>query len=74
MNPWIVHERRQGSLKLPQMSNSSSPSASHGWLIANLLAQIGFGLLAMTVCLPSMQSWATTFGASQAAVQLTFSA
>lgn len=45
-----------------------------GWLIANLLAQIGFGLLAMTVCLPSMQSWATTFGASQAAVQLTFSA
>ena len=56
------------------MSNPSSPSASHGWLIANLLAQIGFGLLAMTVCLPSMQSWATTFGASQAAVQLTFSA
>lgn len=56
------------------MSNPSSPSAPHGWLIANLLAQIGFGLLAMTVCLPSMQSWATTFGASQAAVQLTFSA
>ena len=27
----------------------------------------------MTVCLPSMQEWATVFGASQASVQLTFS-
>lgn len=45
----------------------------HGWLIANLLCQLGFGLLAMTVCLPSMQDWPATFGASQAAVQLTFS-
>jgi len=74
MNAWIVHERGQGSLKLPQMSNPSSPSAPHGWLIANLLAQIGFGLLAMTVCLPSMPSWSATFGASQATVQLSFSA
>ena len=43
-------------------------------LIANLIAQLGFGLLAMMVCLPSMQDWPAIFGASQAAVQLTFSA
>lgn len=49
-------------------------SASHRLLIANLLAQICFGLLAMTVCLPSMQAWGVRFGSSQAAVQLTFSA
>ena len=45
----------------------------HGWLTANLIAQLAFGLLAMTICLPSMQDWAATFGASQASVQLTFS-
>lgn len=44
------------------------------WLIANLLAQIAFGLLAMTICLPSMQEWGAIFQADQAAVQLTFSA
>lgn len=43
-------------------------------LVANLLAQITFGLLAMTICLPSMQEWGAIFGADQAAVQLTFSA
>lgn len=43
-------------------------------LITNLLAQIAFGLLAMTICLPSMQEWGAIFHASQAAVQLTFSA
>lgn len=43
------------------------------WLIANLLAQISFGLLAMTLCLPSMQEWGTIFGTDQAHVQLTFS-
>ena len=43
------------------------------WLIPNLLGQLAFGLLAMTICLPSMQDWPATFGASQAAVQLTFS-
>jgi DHA1 family bicyclomycin/chloramphenicol resistance-like MFS transporter len=42
-------------------------------LIANLLAQIGFGLLAMTLCLPSMQEWAGIFSVPQASVQLTFS-
>ena len=43
-------------------------------LIANLLGQITFGLLAMTICLPSMQEWGAIFGADQASVQLTFSA
>ena len=45
----------------------------HGLLIANLLAQIAFGLLAMTICLPSMQEWGAIFGAEQAGVQLTLS-
>ena len=43
------------------------------WLIANLLAQISFGLLAMTLCLPSMQEWGAIFDTRQADVQLTFS-
>lgn len=42
-------------------------------LIVNLLAQISLGLLTLTLCLPSMQEWRTTFGASQSTVQLTFS-
>jgi DHA1 family bicyclomycin/chloramphenicol resistance-like MFS transporter len=45
----------------------------HGPLIANLLAQICFGLLAMTLCLPSMQEWAVILDSSQSLVQLTFS-
>jgi len=44
-----------------------------GPLVANLLAQLAFGLLAMTICIPSMQQWGAIFGASQASVQLTFS-
>jgi MFS transporter, DHA1 family, multidrug resistance protein len=52
----------------------SPGQASHSpWLIANLLAQISFGLLAMTLCLPSMQEWGTIFDTRQADVQLTFS-
>jgi DHA1 family bicyclomycin/chloramphenicol resistance-like MFS transporter len=42
-------------------------------LLPLLLAQIAFGLIAMTICLPSMQEWGALFGASQAKVQLTFS-
>ena len=38
------------------------------------MAQLAFGLLAMTICLPSMQAWGTIFNASQAHVQLSFSA
>ncbi|MEO6624690.1 MAG: MFS transporter, partial [Burkholderiaceae bacterium] len=43
-------------------------------LILTLMASVAFGLLAMTICLPSMQEWGAFFGASQASVQLTFSA
>jgi MFS transporter, DHA1 family, multidrug resistance protein len=39
----------------------------------NLMAQMAFGLFAMTICLPSMQEWPVLLGASQASVQLTFS-
>ena len=47
---------------------------AHGpWLIANLIAQISFGLLSMTLCLPSMQEWGAIFAAPQTDVQLTFS-
>lgn len=42
-------------------------------LLGVLLAQIAFGLLALTICLPSMPAWASEFGADQAAVQLSFS-
>ena len=50
------------------------PAARPRFLAANLVLQLAFGLLAMTVCLPSMQDWPELFGASQASVQLTFSA
>ncbi len=52
--------------------DSPPPRASLG-LMLNLLAQLACGLLAMTICLPSMQAWPGVFDASQAAVQLTFS-
>ncbi len=56
------------------MTHDPSHPRASPWLIANLLGQITFGLLAMTICLPSMQEWGTIFGADQASVQLTFSA
>jgi MFS transporter, DHA1 family, multidrug resistance protein len=52
---------------------TTAPAAHSPWLIANVLAQISFGLLAMTLCLPSMQEWGTIFDTPQADVQLTFS-
>ena len=51
----------------------AAPATHSPWLIANLLAQISFGLLAMTLCLPSMQEWGGIFSTHQADVQLTFS-
>jgi MFS transporter, DHA1 family, multidrug resistance protein len=48
-------------------------SRGHGWLTVNLVSQLTFGFLAMTICLPSMQEWPAIFSASQARVQLTFS-
>ena len=58
-------------MSLSPPSSSSKPSRG---LLVNLLAQMAFGLLAMTICLPSMQEWGTLLGGSQASVQLTFSA
>lgn len=52
------------------MAPSAGPS---GGLVVNLIAQIAFGLFAMTVCLPSMAEWAGVFGRPQSEVQLTFS-
>lgn len=49
------------------------PTVSRAGLIANLLGQLAFGLIAMTVCIPSMQEWAVLLDATQAQVQLTFS-
>lgn len=43
-------------------------------IVATLVAQMAFGLAAMTMCLPSMPDWVDAFGASRSAVQLTFSA
>lgn len=58
----------------PSTSDDLLPaSPPRGLLVATLLAQLAFGLLAMTICLPSMQEWGAIFGASQARVQLTFS-
>lgn len=53
-------------------SPSTHPPVS-GLLIATVMAQLAYGLLAMTICLPSMQEWGRIFDASQAGVQLTFS-
>lgn len=49
-------------------------TGSRRGLVANLLGQLAFGLLAMTLCIPSMQEWGALLGGPQAGVQLTFSA
>ena len=56
------------------MSLEAAPPRHSPWLVANLVAQLAFGLLAMTISLPSMQDWPAIFDASQGAVQLTLSA
>ena len=58
---------------MPHAPGTQGPAAHSPWLIANVLAQISFGLLAMTLCLPSMQEWGAIFSTDQADVQLTFS-
>lgn len=52
------------------MSHAAPP---HRFLVPNLLGQMGLGLIAMTLCLPSMQEWSAIFGNDQATVQLTLS-
>ena len=53
---------------------SAQPPSPSPWLLVNLLCQLAFGLLAMTINLPSMQEWGALLNGSPAAVQLTFSA
>lgn len=53
---------------------TAPPDAPRALVIATLLASVAFGLLAMTICLPSMPGWAAQFGATQGQVQLSFSA
>lgn len=52
----------------------ASRAGSSAPLTATLVAQMALGLLAMTICVPSMLDWPDTFGATQAEVQVTFSA
>ena len=56
------------------MPTDPSPATVHPLRVANVVAQIGFGLFAMMICAPSMQEWGAHFGAAPATVQLTFSA
>lgn len=52
---------------------ATATPASRNALLLILLGQMAFGLLAMTICIPSMQEWGQQFGVDQPAVQLTFS-
>jgi DHA1 family bicyclomycin/chloramphenicol resistance-like MFS transporter len=55
------------------MNNDPAVQPRHGWQMAIVIGQLAFGLMAMTICLPSMQDWPAIFGAGQAGVQLVFS-
>ncbi len=55
-------------------TRAEAPIAPSTWLTVALVAQMALGLLAMTICVPSMLDWPDTFGATQAEVQVTFSA
>jgi DHA1 family bicyclomycin/chloramphenicol resistance-like MFS transporter len=67
----IGHHRRLAQTALMNVASPSPPTTSP-WLVANLVAQLAFGLLAMTICLPSMQDWPAMFGATRAQVQVGF--
>lgn len=60
----------------PMALDAAPPVGVHpdrGLLVAYLVAQLAFGLIAMTICIPSMQEWGVLLDGSQAEVQLTFS-
>jgi DHA1 family bicyclomycin/chloramphenicol resistance-like MFS transporter len=52
---------------------NTGAAPSHAALLAILVAQAAFGLLVMTLSLPSMPDWRATFPGDPAQVQLTFS-
>lgn len=62
-----------GDLLEQRMTATSVTPRVRPALIANLLGQIAFGLVIMTICLPSMQEWGRMFDTDQSGVQLTFS-
>ena len=53
--------------------NAPAIAPPERFVLINLLCAIGFGLVAMTICLPSMPQWTELFDVAQANVQLTFS-
>ena len=69
-----VDPHRRNPPTLNPATESPAPPAPRRLLVATLLAAVAYGLLAMTVCLPSMPAWASLFGVGQGSVQLTFSA
>ncbi|MFM1988673.1 MAG: hypothetical protein RJA99_1630 [Pseudomonadota bacterium] len=56
----------------PPTPSPTGAAASRG-RAALLVALVAYGLVTMTLCLPSMQEWGTILDASPGAVQLTFS-
>lgn len=56
------------------MSQSSHAPPPQALRIVTLIAQVAFGVFAMTMCLPSMPEWGAIFGEPQSRVQLTLSA
>jgi DHA1 family bicyclomycin/chloramphenicol resistance-like MFS transporter len=56
-----------------RMSSAPPRDLPQPALIAQKLGQLAFGLLAMTLCIPSMAEWGGAFATTQAMVQLTFS-
>jgi len=57
---------------LPESAQAGGAEPSPA-LTVNLIAQVAYSLLVMTVCLPSMPEWGDFFGRPQDEVQLTFS-
>jgi DHA1 family bicyclomycin/chloramphenicol resistance-like MFS transporter len=59
----------------PAPSTTETLAVPHGRgaMAVNLISQMAFGLLAMTLCLPSMHEWGDIFQAGPATVQLAFS-
>lgn len=55
------------------MTAPASMTSAQRRLVATLVAQLALGLLAMTLCIPSMQEWSTLLDGPQSTVQLTFS-
>lgn len=50
------------------------PSGGNLARLLVLVGNVGIGLMAMTICLPSLPAWETVFSATTADVQLTYSA